>query len=334
MDVWVTQVGAGQFYNLTRGRSPSSSTLGAHARLLTGRHAGDVLGRAGPGDRATSASGPSPCSADSPAPTWKAWPNSTGRPTVPARLSHPGRGRSDLRAGGGPAGPGQPVFTRGGGLHSPLPRLVARTATSSTSCRERCPIAWTSGAWTRAGNPGADDAAQLSVEPPRLPGPPTLLYLASDTDGSGPWMHSLDVERRMPRRLGTASTSTLRWRRAPTAGASWPPSREPKGTLWRLPMAGRAPRCRPARRIPLTTGNGSFPTAWRRLPALRLLERWGDSIWKLQGDTTTELWSAPEARIIGGPASRAMTAARCLFGQAADRRCCTCGMPTARTPGW
>src|SRR6185503_5625670 len=55
-----------------------------------------------------------------------------------------------------------------------------------------------------------------------------------------------------------------------------------------------------ARRISLTSGNGSSP----RLGGDYLLyvssKSSGDSIWKIQGDATTELWSAPEARIIGG----------------------------------
>ena len=63
-----------------------------------------------------------------------------------------------------------------------------------------------------------------------------------------------------------------------------------------------APRRRRARRIPLTTGNGSSP----RLGAGYLLyvssKGASDSIWKLQGDRATELWSAPDARIVGGPA--------------------------------
>jgi hypothetical protein len=29
----------------------------------------------------------------------------------------------------------------------------------------------------------------------------TLMYLASDPDGSGPWLYSMDVERRIPQRL-------------------------------------------------------------------------------------------------------------------------------------
>ena len=62
------------------------------------------------------------------------------------------------------------------------------------------------------------------------------------------------------------------------------------------------PRSTSARRISLTTGSGSAP----RLGAGYLLyvssRGDSDSIWKLQGDVATELWSAPETRIVGAPA--------------------------------
>ena len=32
----------------------------------------------------------------------------------------------------------------------------------------------------------------------------TLMYLATDSDGSGPWLYSMDVERRIPHRLTSA----------------------------------------------------------------------------------------------------------------------------------
>ncbi len=57
-----------------------------------------------------------------------------------------------------------------------------------------------------------------------------------------------------------------------------------------------------ARRIPLNTGSGSSP----RFGAGQLLyvssKSTGDSIWKLQGETASEVWSAPDARIVGAPA--------------------------------
>jgi len=128
----------------------------------------------------------------------------------------------------------------------------------------------------------------------------TLMYLASDADGSGPWIYSLDVDKRVPLRVsfGTDKYSSLAasadGRRLLATLAS------PKGTLWRLPITGARAEMSTARRISLTSGNGSSP----RLGGDYLLyvssKSSGDSIWKIQSDATTELWSAPEARIIGG----------------------------------
>jgi Tol biopolymer transport system component len=130
----------------------------------------------------------------------------------------------------------------------------------------------------------------------------TLLYLASDSDGSGPWIHSLDVDRRIPRRVSsgidryTSLAASADGRRLVATLAS------PKGTLLRVPITGARAEASAARRIPLTTGNGSSP----RLGIGYLLyissNGASDSIWKLQGEKATELWSAPDTRIIGGPA--------------------------------
>ena len=114
----------------------------------------------------------------------------------------------------------------------------------------------------------------------------TLLYLASDSDGSGPWIHSLDVERRIPRRVsfGVDRYTSL------AASADGQPSggdtsRVPKGTLWRLPIIGMRAETSAARRIPLTTGNGSSPRLGTDYLLYVSSKGASDSIWKLQGDT-------------------------------------------------
>ena len=60
------------------------------------------------------------------------------------------------------------------------------------------------------------------------------MYLASDPDGSGPWLYSMDVERRIPHRLTfgpdryTSLAATAGGKRLVVTRAS------PKRTLWRL----------------------------------------------------------------------------------------------------
>ena len=62
------------------------------------------------------------------------------------------------------------------------------------------------------------------------------MYLASDSDGSGPWLYSMDVDRRIPHRLTsgldryTSLAASADGRRLVVTLAS------PKRTLWRLPI--------------------------------------------------------------------------------------------------
>jgi len=44
----------------------------------------------------------------------------------------------------------------------------------------------------------------------------TLLYLATDDEGYGPWIHAMDVERRVPHRIFAGVEPIPRWRPAPT----------------------------------------------------------------------------------------------------------------------
>jgi Tol biopolymer transport system component len=130
----------------------------------------------------------------------------------------------------------------------------------------------------------------------------TLLYLASDADGPEPVIHSLDVERRTPRRgrFGvdryTSLSASADGRRLVATVAN------SKGSLWRVPIERTLVDMSAARRIPLTTSNGSSPRSGAGYLLYVASKGTGDSIWKLQDDKSTEVWSAPNARIIGGPA--------------------------------
>ncbi len=130
----------------------------------------------------------------------------------------------------------------------------------------------------------------------------TLIYLASDPDGSGPWLYSMDVERRIPHRLTsgldryTSLAASADGRRLVATLAS------PKTTLWRLPIADSAAAASAPARISLTTSTGFSP----RLGSNYLLYVSGtgtsESIWKLANGTGTELWSGLGAQILGAPA--------------------------------
>src|SRR5258708_37508547 len=85
------------------------------------------------------------------------------------------------------------------------------------------------------------------------------MYLASDPDGSGPWLYSVDVERRISHRLSsgldryTSLAASADGHRLIVTHAS------PKRTLWRLRLADSSAEASAAARIPLSAGTRVSP---------------------------------------------------------------------------
>jgi Tol biopolymer transport system component len=127
------------------------------------------------------------------------------------------------------------------------------------------------------------------------------MYLSSDSDGSGPWLYSMDVERRIPHRLTTglerytSLAASADGRRLVVTLAS------PKGTLWRLRLSG-SPAEAAAARISLTTSTGFSPRLGPDYLLYVSATGTSESIWKLANGTGTELWSGQGAQVFGGPA--------------------------------
>ena len=305
MDVWVTQVGVGQFYNLTRGSvrelvNPSVRTLGfsPDGTLVT--------------FWARRADAPEPSAIS----VW-AVPVLGGQP----RPYIEGAAEFDWSGDGyrlvyHTPGPGDPMYVRDS-APAPEPHHVY-SAPAGLHCHflawspDQAFIYFVRGSvpdrmdvWrirSTGGEPERLTSHDSTVSHPVFLSSRTLLYLASDPDGSGPWTFGLDVERRASRRLSsgldryTSLAASADGRRVVATLAS------PKGTLWRVPVTGGRTEMSAARRIRLNTRSGSSP----RFGANHLLyvssKATGDSIWKLQGEAASEVWSAPDARIVGVPA--------------------------------
>jgi len=100
-------------------------------------------------------------------------------------------------------------------------RCGGQTRPSSTSFRAHSPTNWTSGASSRRRRQGTNNLAHQPSEPSVFLDQRTLMYLASASDGSGPWLYSIDVERpRSPQVSLLAWTVTPRYRLVRT-GADW-----------------------------------------------------------------------------------------------------------------
>jgi Tol biopolymer transport system component len=307
MDVWVTQVGSRQFHNLTRGSAaelvnPSVRTLGfsPDGSLVTFW--------ARKPDDSTSGGEISiwavPTLGGQPRPYLEGvaefdWSRDGSRLTYhtaesgdPLFVTTDGRRRSEDR----------PIFTAPAGLHSHFPLWAPDSAFIyfvHGSLPDKLDI------WRippSGGSPEKITSNNGRVTHPVLLNRRTLLYLASDPDGSGPWLYCMDVERRIAHRLAsgleryTSLAASADGRRLVVTLAT------PQRTLWRLRLSDSPAETSATARIPLTTGTGFSPRLG--LDYLLYVSATGnsESIWKVANETATELWNGQGARIFGGPA--------------------------------
>jgi Tol biopolymer transport system component len=129
----------------------------------------------------------------------------------------------------------------------------------------------------------------------------TLLYLATDRDGSGPWLYSMDVERRTAHRLTSGIERYTSLAASEDAARLVVTVATLKSTLWRMPISEQALPESSVTRITLPSSHASSP---RLGPDYLLYVSSGggrDGIRKLMRETSTEIWSDTHARISGAP---------------------------------
>jgi serine/threonine protein kinase/Tol biopolymer transport system component len=130
----------------------------------------------------------------------------------------------------------------------------------------------------------------------------TLLYLATDTDGSGPWMYTMDVERRLPHRISSGLESYTSLAASADGARVVATIAKTSSSVWRMPLTENRGAATTASVPSLVAANAMTP----RLGADFLLYvSWrGDrqGIWSLTHATTRELWSSAQSRIVGEPA--------------------------------
>ena len=148
----------------------------------------------------------------------------------------------------------------------------------------------------------------------------TLMYLATDTDGSGPWLHRRTssiacrtVSARVSNRYTSLAASADGRRLVATLA-------NPNGTFWRLGVGETAADTSSAAPISLTTGHGFAPRVGSGLLVVCFVE--GDERWHLEarrrsGDRAVERAGRANHRRAGG---RSRRTSRCTFSASSSGR--------------
>jgi Tol biopolymer transport system component len=305
MDVWVTQVGSGQFHNLTRGSAPelvnpSVRTLGfsPDGSLVTfWARKQDSARRAKINIWAV------PTLGGQPKPYLEGVAEFDWSPDGSRLAYHtPGPGDPLFVSDGTRRSQDRPIFSSPAGVHCHFPLWAPGMAFIyfvSGTLPDKLDI------WRIA--PAGRTPEQITSHDGRVTYPVllnrrTLLYLASNPDDSGAWLYGMDVERRIPHRLTsgveryTSLAASADGQRLVVTLAS------PKRSLWPLRIVDSPTEVSRPVRISLTTSMGFSPRLGPNYLLYVSAAGTSESVWKLANGTGTELWSGVGARIFGGPA--------------------------------
>ncbi len=201
----------------------------------------------------------------------------------------------------GQQGPGHQIFATASGLHAHFPlwspdgSFIYFVLGSVTDPMDVWRIRPT------GGQPERITRHNSRVTYPVLLDNRTLLYLATEDDGGGPWLYAIDVERRVPERISTglnrytSLAATADGRRLVVTLSS------PRRTLWRLPVCDGPAAATAPTAISLTTAPGFSPRLGPGYLLYVSSTTAGLVIWKAANGTVAQLWSEPGARLVGGP---------------------------------
>jgi serine/threonine protein kinase/Tol biopolymer transport system component len=137
---------------------------------------------------------------------------------------------------------------------------------------------------------------------PTLLGNRTMVYLATDDDGSGPWIYAMDVERRVPHRISTGVEEYMSLAASADGRRLVATVSRSTAGLWRVPIADRVMDGSAATSIVLPTARGLSPRFGRGYIIYRAPKAGTDALVKLADGTSTELWSGLDGRALGAPA--------------------------------
>ena len=306
-DVWVTQVGTGEAYNLTKGRVPELRNPATR-----------ILGFSPDGTRVTfwsrvkggvvSAGGAVPMLGGEVQSYLKGMPGGLSEfdwsPDGKRIVYHPPSDGDPLWINDLDGKEGRKIFEARAGEHCHFPTW-SRDGAFIYFVRGAPPPLDEMDIWripSAGGTPERLTFHNARVSFPTLLDNRTLLYLSTDDDGAGPWIHVMDVESRQTRPLNPSvdqytslAASEDGQRLVATVARS-------TSTLWRVPITDRVVDESAAAVVQLDTTSGLSPRIGLDYILYRAPIAGRDGLWKQSGSASTKLWPGVAGSAIVKPA--------------------------------
>ena len=129
----------------------------------------------------------------------------------------------------------------------------------------------------------------------------TLLYLATDADGSGPWIYSVDVEQRRPHRISSGLEGYSSLAGSADGDRLVTTIANPRTSVWRTSLGKDSPAAASTGNPSLIFANGVAPRFGKDSLLYVAWRADSQGIWSMSHGTTREIWSSVRLRIIGQP---------------------------------
>ena len=132
--------------------------------------------------------------------------------------------------------------------------------------------------------------------------PSTLLYVAHDEDGSGPWLWALDVDRRLTRRVSFGVEKYMSVSATPDGNQVVATVANPSAGLWSVPiLADGVAEEGDVKPFPLSTAQSSAPRFGAGTLFYLSSLGAGDGVWRLDNGQSTEIWKGVDGAVLAPP---------------------------------
>jgi Tol biopolymer transport system component len=130
----------------------------------------------------------------------------------------------------------------------------------------------------------------------------TLVYIATDAAGGGPWLYVVDVARRVPHRISSGLETYTSLAASADGKRLVATITNPHTSVWHLRVPGNHDLAAEVAAPTLLVGNGVKPRISGDATFYIASRAGRQGLWKLTQGDTRELWSTATGRIVGGPA--------------------------------